>query len=65
MLERRELRSFKADIRAMRADDKLGRKCRRNFLRYCDGNDDKRITLEEWIECTDINGNNNNNNDSL
>jgi len=49
----------------MRADDKLGRKCRRNFLRYCDGNDDKRITLEEWIECTDINGNNNNNNDSL
>ena len=32
------------------------RKCSRNFLRYCDENDDASITLEEWIDCTGING---------
>ena len=62
MLERRELKSFKVEIRALRADDKLGRKCRRNFLRYCDDDGDKQITLDEWIECTDIDGNDNSNN---
>jgi len=64
MLERRELKSFKTEIRALRADDKFGRKCRRNFLRYCDDDGDKRITLDEWIECTDINGTTDSNSNS-
>jgi len=57
MLERREVKSFKAEIRALRADDRFGRKCRRHFLRYCDADADKRITLDEWVDCTDVNGN--------
>jgi len=60
MLERRELKAFKAKIRELRADDKFDRKCRRHFLRYCDDDGDKRISLDEWIECTDINGNSRN-----
>lgn len=64
MLERRELKPFRSDIRALRADDKFGRKCRRFFLRYCDDDDDRRITLDEWIECTHINGNHDNNSSS-
>jgi len=57
MLERRELKTFKSEIRALRADDKFGRKCRRHFLRYCDNDGNKRISLDEWIQCTDADGN--------
>ncbi|XP_076355453.1 SPARC-related modular calcium-binding protein 1-like isoform X4 [Tachypleus tridentatus] len=32
------------------------RKCWRNFLRFCDklGNSDKKISLVEWLECTEV-----------
>lgn len=28
------------------------RKCYRNFLRFCDANNDRKVTSEEWLECT-------------
>ncbi|CAK9302121.1 unnamed protein product [Gordionus sp. m RMFG-2023] len=31
---------------------KIYRKCVRNFLRFCDINSDKRITISEWLDCT-------------
>ncbi|XP_022241297.1 SPARC-related modular calcium-binding protein 2-like isoform X2 [Limulus polyphemus] len=32
------------------------KKCWRNFLRFCDklGNNDKKISLTEWLECTEV-----------
>ncbi|XP_052276093.1 SPARC-related modular calcium-binding protein 1-like isoform X4 [Dreissena polymorpha] len=36
------------------AQQKETRKCARRFVRYCDENDDKRITVDEWIECLGI-----------
>jgi hypothetical protein len=55
VLERRELRVFRADMRALKGEEKYARKCRRNFLKYCDDDNDKRITMDEWISCTGLN----------
>ena len=52
ILERREWKEFKTDTKAERAL----RKCGRNFLRFCDADGDRRITLDEWIQCMGLNG---------
>ena len=52
LLDKNELEHFKKDIR-MKKDL---RKCSRNFLRFCDENSDTIISLEEWVDCTGING---------
>jgi hypothetical protein len=56
VLERSEIKVFKEDIRAARDNEKHVRKCRRNFLQYCDLNDDSRITVDEWVNCTGVTG---------
>ncbi|XP_014666205.1 PREDICTED: SPARC-related modular calcium-binding protein 1-like [Priapulus caudatus] len=48
ILERKEWKIFKNEIRENR---NLG-KCGRNFLRYCDGSKDRRISYEELKGCT-------------
>ena len=51
-MERSEWKSYRQTI-----SSKDGfKKCGRNFLRYCDENEDGHITLPEWIECTGVNG---------
>ena len=32
------------------------RKCARNFLRYCDADDNLKISREEWVECLKLEG---------
>ncbi|CAI9723876.1 SPARC-related modular calcium-binding protein 1-like isoform X7 [Octopus vulgaris] len=54
ILERKELRKFKKDLRKRK---KKSRKCGRNFLRYCDEDQDKIITLAEFIDCMGVNRN--------
>lgn len=53
ILERKELKHFRKNI----PKKKDTRKCSRNFIRYCDENVDRKVTLEEWLECTSINYN--------
>ncbi|GAB1608581.1 SPARC-related modular calcium-binding protein 1-like isoform X7 [Argonauta hians] len=53
-LERKELRKFKKDLRKRK---KKSRKCGRNFLRYCDEDQNKMITLAEFIDCMGVNRN--------
>ncbi|KAJ8308067.1 hypothetical protein KUTeg_012941 [Tegillarca granosa] len=48
ILERKELKHFRKNI----PKKKDTRKCSRNFIRYCDENVDRKVTLEEWLECT-------------
>jgi Secreted protein acidic and rich in cysteine Ca binding region len=51
------MRSFKDDMKLARTgDEKFARKCRRNFLQYCDDDGDTRITMEEWVSCTGLHG---------
>lgn len=50
-LERREWKVFKKEIRRRKGM----RKCGRNFLRYCDVDDNRKITLDEWIDCMGLN----------
>ncbi|XP_062576488.1 SPARC-related modular calcium-binding protein 1-like isoform X7 [Saccostrea cucullata] len=49
-LDRREVKKFRKLI----PKQKETRKCSRNFLRYCDENTNKKITLEEWLSCTNL-----------
>ncbi|KAK3591613.1 hypothetical protein CHS0354_013797 [Potamilus streckersoni] len=51
-LDREELDKFKNSLKASRK--KYTRKCSRNFLRYCDENNDKRISTEEWVDCLGV-----------
>lgn len=53
VLEKQEFSMLKTTLKASRR--KLTRKCSRNFIRYCDENSNKRISLEEWVDCTGIN----------
>ncbi|CAH1791141.1 unnamed protein product [Owenia fusiformis] len=52
-LERKELKVLKKDLKKKKP--KSLRKCGRNFIRYCDADKNKKITVEEWIECTGVN----------
>ncbi|CAE1147941.1 unnamed protein product [Acanthosepion pharaonis] len=54
LLERKELTKFKRDLRKRK---KKSRKCGRNFLRYCDADKNKKITLEEFNDCMGVNRN--------
>ena len=47
------MENFKKEIRKKRSL----RKCSRNFLRYCDEDDNGKISMEEWVDCTDNTGN--------
>ncbi|XP_071504825.1 SPARC-related modular calcium-binding protein 1-like isoform X1 [Diadema antillarum] len=50
ILESKEIEPFAADINAI----KTSKKCRNNFLDYCDSNQDSRLLLREWLFCFDI-----------
>ncbi|KAL3872826.1 hypothetical protein ACJMK2_036024 [Sinanodonta woodiana] len=52
VLDREELDKFKNSLKASRK--KYTRKCSRNFLRYCDENNDKRVSTEEWVDCLGV-----------
>ncbi|VDK58804.1 unnamed protein product [Anisakis simplex] len=47
-LERREWKPYREELKRW---NKL-HKCGRNFIRFCDSNGDKRLTMDEWINCT-------------
>jgi len=47
-LERREWKAFRAEMKQWLKV----RRCGRNFLRFCDANGDRRITMDEWQRCT-------------
>lgn len=53
-LDRKELTKFKRDLRKRK---KKSRKCGRNFLRYCDEDKNKKISLEEFKDCMGVNRN--------
>lgn len=60
-LERREWREFRNEAKSETAElseEERGlrrrRKCLRNFLRFCDANADRKVTMEEWLECTGV-----------
>ncbi|XP_064600640.1 SPARC-related modular calcium-binding protein 1-like isoform X3 [Liolophura sinensis] len=57
MLERKEWKDFKKNMRKTVGKKKSMRKCARNFLRYCDADKNKRISVDEWIDCTGVNRN--------
>ncbi|VDN37640.1 unnamed protein product [Gongylonema pulchrum] len=47
-LERKEWKPYRNELRLL---NKV-RKCGRNFLRFCDRDGNKQITLDEWLSCT-------------
>lgn len=47
VIDKSEWKDFKNEVKKR----KTMRKCGRNFLKYCDDNNDKRVTEEEWIAC--------------
>ncbi|XP_022335171.2 SPARC-related modular calcium-binding protein 1-like isoform X3 [Crassostrea virginica] len=49
-LDRREVKQFRKLI----PRQKDTRKCSRTFLRYCDQNTNKKISLDEWLSCTKL-----------
>eukprot|EP00105_Crassostrea_gigas_P010172 XP_011425351.1 PREDICTED: SPARC-related modular calcium-binding protein 1 isoform X7 [Crassostrea gigas] len=49
-LDRREVKQFRKLI----PKQKNTRKCSRTFLRYCDENTNKKISLDEWLSCTKL-----------
>ncbi|XP_060072241.1 SPARC-related modular calcium-binding protein 1-like isoform X2 [Ylistrum balloti] len=53
MLERKELKQFRQEI-PKRKDT---RKCSRNFIRYCDADNNRKITHDEWIDCMGLKNN--------
>ncbi|XP_076464447.1 SPARC-related modular calcium-binding protein 1-like isoform X4 [Babylonia areolata] len=54
MLERQEWRDLR---KTLKKNKNYPRKCRRQFLRYCDENDDKILSMEEWRDCLGLNHN--------
>ncbi|KAH7673140.1 thyroglobulin type-1 repeat family protein [Aphelenchoides avenae] len=48
VIDRREWKPFRQTIRKW---DQV-RKCGRNFIRFCDADLNRRITLDEWKQCT-------------
>ncbi|XP_048240822.1 SPARC-related modular calcium-binding protein 1-like isoform X2 [Haliotis rufescens] len=52
ILERKEWKKLrKTNLK----NKKYPRKCRRNFLRYCDANSDQRVEFDEWKDCLGLN----------
>ncbi|KAH9384605.1 hypothetical protein HPB48_026613 [Haemaphysalis longicornis] len=53
VLERKEWKQFRRGWASFleHGGRKKLRKCWRNFLRFCDDNDDSRISLDEWLKC--------------
>ena len=52
ILERQEW----GDLRGtLKKNKDYPRKCRRQFLRYCDENNDKTLSLDEWRDCLGLN----------
>lgn len=47
------MKGFKSEIKKK---EKRLRKCGRNFIKFCDANNDNQIILEEWIGCMGVNG---------
>lgn len=54
MLERQEWRNLR---KTLKKNKDYPRKCRRQFLGYCDEDDNKTLTLEEWRDCLGLNHN--------
>ncbi|XP_070181963.1 SPARC-related modular calcium-binding protein 1-like isoform X12 [Littorina saxatilis] len=54
MLEKQEWRDLR---KTLKKNKNYPRKCRRQFLRYCDENNDKTLSMEEWRECLGLNHN--------
>ncbi|XP_055879815.1 SPARC-related modular calcium-binding protein 2-like isoform X4 [Biomphalaria glabrata] len=52
ILEKREWRPFRKTTLKSKS---YPRKCRRSFLRYCDADNNKKITFEEWKDCLGLN----------
>lgn len=52
ILEEDELQVFSEFVDSVRAS----KKCRRNFLRYCDSNRDGMISQREWLQCFEVDG---------
>ncbi|XP_059156233.1 SPARC-related modular calcium-binding protein 1-like isoform X2 [Physella acuta] len=52
ILERKEWRPFR---KTTLKNKSYPRKCRRSFLRYCDEDNNKKITFEEWKDCLGLN----------
>lgn len=48
MLERREWKAYRADMRQWLHV----KTCGRNFFRFCDTDGNRKITREEWLRCT-------------
>ncbi|KAF8788527.1 SPARC-related modular calcium-binding protein like [Argiope bruennichi] len=56
-LDKREWKIFKKEWRTFQKDSKQKkrlRKCWRNLPRFCDENDNQKITIDEWLACTSI-----------
>ncbi|XP_030854640.1 SPARC-related modular calcium-binding protein 1 isoform X2 [Strongylocentrotus purpuratus] len=49
-LEAKETATFATEIDLI----KSSKKCRNNFLDFCDANQDSRLALKEWLHCFDI-----------
>ncbi|XP_074662293.1 SPARC-related modular calcium-binding protein 1-like isoform X2 [Tubulanus polymorphus] len=56
MIDRRERRNLKLEIRSNKdvKGKKSLRKCARNFVKFCDANNNKKITIDEWVDCMGI-----------
>ncbi|XP_076100639.1 SPARC-related modular calcium-binding protein 1-like isoform X3 [Mytilus galloprovincialis] len=52
VLERKELKTLRKEI----PQTKDTRRCRRNFIRYCDENKDRKVSKNEWVSCMDTTG---------
>ncbi|KAK3092557.1 hypothetical protein FSP39_004416 [Pinctada imbricata] len=52
-IDKREMKPLRREL----PKKKDTRKCRRNFIRYCDADNDKKITSDEWIDCMGIKNN--------
>ncbi|XP_071161660.1 SPARC-related modular calcium-binding protein 1-like isoform X5 [Mytilus edulis] len=52
ILERKELKTLRKEI----PQTKDTRRCRRNFIRYCDENKDRKVSKNEWVSCMDTTG---------
>ncbi|XP_033636141.1 SPARC-related modular calcium-binding protein 1-like isoform X2 [Asterias rubens] len=55
LLERREYIDFKTEIQKINS---AAKKCKRNFMKYCDEDDNLDISMGEWLTCLEVrNGN--------
>ena len=55
-LTRKESKAAKTMFTSVVSGRPEQRKCARNFLRYCDADDNLKISREEWVECLKLEG---------